>query len=61
MSLFPYVKKHDDIISETNTDKLTKKTFDYARFKTEQYDKLADHIRKYINMPLVYKILEGNI
>ena len=50
-----------DFLLEPYTDKLTKKTFDYARFKTEQYDKLADHIRKYINMPLVYKILEGNI
>lgn len=31
--------------------------FDYKAFKEEQYDKLADHIRKYANIPLIYKII----
>lgn len=35
-------------------------TFDYRRFKEEQYDKLADHVRRHVDMPLVYKILTEN-
>ena len=31
----------------------------YKAFKEEQYDKLADHVRKHVDMDLVYKIL-GN-
>lgn len=38
----------------------TARTFDYPKFKEEQYDKLADHVRRYVNMPLVYKILTEN-
>ena len=32
-------------------------TFDYHKFKEQQYDKLAEHVRKYLNIPLVYDIL----
>lgn len=32
--------------------------FDYAAFKNEQYDKLADLVRRNVNMELVYKQLE---
>ncbi|AVM53432.1 cobyric acid synthase [Bacteroides zoogleoformans] len=38
----------------------TARTFDYPKFKEEQYDKLADHVRRHVNMPLVYKILTEN-
>ena len=31
--------------------------FDYHAFKEEQYDKLADHLRQYVDIPLLYKIL----
>lgn len=31
--------------------------FDYRRFKEEQYDKLAAHVRSHVNLPLVYQIL----
>jgi adenosylcobyric acid synthase len=31
--------------------------FDYAAFKEEQYDKLAAHVRKHINMEQVYQLL----
>ena len=34
-------------------------TFDYHSFKEEQYDRLAAHVRKYVDIPLLYKILEG--
>ena len=33
--------------------------FDYHTFKEEQYDKLADHVRKYVDVPLLYDILRG--
>ncbi len=51
-----------DFLLEPFTDKLsgTAGTFDYRRFKEEQYDKLADHVRQHVNMPLIYKILTGN-
>ena len=32
----------------------------YADFKEEQYDKLADHVRRYVDIPKLYKILQGN-
>lgn len=32
-------------------------SFDYHRFKEEQYDKLAAHVRRHVNLPLIYQIL----
>jgi adenosylcobyric acid synthase len=32
----------------------------YADFKEEQYNKLADHIRQYVDIPRIYQILQGN-
>lgn len=49
-----------DYLLEPHAGKLEQHSFDYAAFKEEQYDKLAEHVRKHINMPLFYKILEGN-
>ena len=34
--------------------------FDYQAFKEEQYDKLAEHVRKYVDMPQLYQILHGD-
>lgn len=42
------------------TDKLSDKPFDYKTYKEEQYDKLADHVRKHIDMQKVYEILTDN-
>ena len=42
------------------TEKIKKKTFNYHTFKEEQYDKLAEHVKKYINLPLLYEILQKN-
>lgn len=33
------------------------KNFDYRRFKEEQYDLLAEHVRSHVDMSLVYRIL----
>lgn len=46
-----------DYLLEPYAGKLEQNSFDYAAFKEEQYDKLADHVRTHINMPLLYKIL----
>ena len=32
----------------------------YAEFKEQQYDLLADHVRRYVDIPKLYKILQGN-
>ena len=48
-----------DFLLEPFADKLadTGTAFDYQQFKEEQYDKLADHVRRHINLPLIYQIL----
>ncbi|UJR16597.1 hypothetical protein I4U23_003497 [Adineta vaga] len=46
-----------DFLLEPYTEKLIDKPFDYKVYKEEQYNKLADHIRKYVNMNLIYEIL----
>ena len=35
----------------------TAEAFNYQQFKEEQYDKLAEHVRQHVDMPLIYKIL----
>ena len=32
--------------------------FDYAKFKEEQYNKLADHVRAYVDMDYVYSVMK---
>ena len=32
--------------------------FDYAKYKEEHYDRLADHVRKHVDMAKVYEILK---
>ena len=48
-----------DFLLEPFADKFseTAETFDYHRFKEEQYDMLAEHVRKHVDMPLIYQIL----
>lgn len=48
-----------DFLLEPFADKLADagKSFDYHQFKEEQYDKLADHVRSHVDLPLIYKIL----
>ena len=36
------------------------KPFDYAAFKEEQYDKLAAHVRRYVDMEHIYQILTAH-
>ena len=48
-----------DFLLEPYKDKIAEidKPFDYAAFKEEQYDKLADHVRQYVDMDKIYQIL----
>lgn len=48
-----------DFLLAPFADKLSRVggNFDYRQFKEKQYDKLAQHVRNHINMPLVYQIL----
>ena len=48
-----------DFLLEPFMDKIAEssKPFDYAAFKEEQYDKLAAHVRQYVDMEQIYKIL----
>ncbi len=47
-----------DFLLEPFAGKLEGKTFDYKEFKEEQYNKLADHVRKHVNINLIYSILK---
>ena len=48
-----------DFLLEPFRDKISEgdQPFDYAAFKEEQYDKLAAHVRQYVDMEQIYKIL----
>ena len=48
----------DYLIKPYLTDKSAETSFDYFKFKEEQYDKLADHVRKHVNMELVYSMIQ---
>ena len=36
-------------------------TFDYDKFKQKEFDKLADHVRKHVDMDLVYNLIKGEV
>lgn len=46
-----------DFLLKPYTNKSVAKPFDFKKFKEEQYNKLADHVRKHIDMQKVYEIL----
>lgn len=52
-------RKVIDFILEPYTEKFAQKSFDHKIFKEEQYNKLADHVRKHVNMELVYSIIKS--
>ena len=51
-----------DFLLEPYQDKIAEGDvpFDYAAFKEEQYDKLAAHVRQYVDMEHIYQILTDN-
>lgn len=50
-----FLLKHQ---STANSQMPTAKS--YAAFKEEQYDKLAEHVRKYVDIPRLYQILKDD-
>lgn len=48
-----------DFLLARFADKLSESAdaFDYHTFKEEQYDKLAEHVRRHVNLPLIYQLL----
>jgi len=46
-----------DALAPRRTDKVRSNKQDYADFKEEQYDKLADHVRQHVDMERIYQIL----
>lgn len=47
-----------DYLLKPYTDKINKtSSFDYEAYKDRQYDLLAEHIRKYVDTPYIYKVI----
>lgn len=49
-----------DYLLEPYTGKLGQTVVDYKTYKEEQYDKLAEHVRTHLNLPLLYQIMSEN-
>ena len=51
-----------DFLLQPFVDKLAEagKPFDYQTFKEEQYNRLADHVRKYVDIERLYQILTND-
>lgn len=50
-----------DYLLSPYADKMEeRKSFDYVRYKDEQYDKLADHLRRYADVPLIYQLMKDD-
>ena len=47
--LAPHAEKHSG----------SAEAFDYHAFKEQQYDRLADHVRRYVDVEKLYNILKG--
>lgn len=48
-----------DCLLEPYADKLNEKPMSLAEFKEQEYNKLADHVRKHVKMDVLYKILKN--
>lgn len=49
-----------DYLLKPYTEKLRRTVTDYQTYKEEQYNKLAEHVRSHLNLPLLYQIMNGN-
>ena len=51
-----------DYLLRPYADKVnTEESFDYQAFKEQQYDRLADYLRRYVDIPAVYRILGNKV
>ena len=48
-----------DYLLEANGQKPAANNLSYSDFKEQQYDKLAEHVRKYVDIPRLYQILSA--
>ena len=48
-----------DYLLEANGQKPAANNLSYSDFKEQQYDKLAEHVRKYVDIPRLYQILSS--
>jgi adenosylcobyric acid synthase len=48
----------DFILAPYLNDAQEMSSFNYAQFKEEQFDKLADHVRNSVNLPLIYSFIQ---
>ena len=49
-----------DYLLEPYAGKLERTVVDYQTYKEEQYDKLAEHVRSHLDLPLLYQIMSEN-
>ena len=49
-----------DFLLKPFAEKIEHKEFDFASFKEEQYNKLADHVRNHVNMDVIYQLMKSN-
>lgn len=49
-----------DYLLEPYIGKVGRSVIDYQAYKEEQYDKLAAHLRRHLDMALLYKIMKSN-
>lgn len=52
--------KSENFFDERNGKAERATTVNYSDFKEQQYDKLAEHVRKYVDIPRLYQILQGD-
>ena len=50
----------EHLLSEKVKSERQTTTVNYSDFKEQQYDKLAEHVRKYVDIPRLYQILQGD-
>ncbi len=50
-----------NLLLEPHLNSKSTSEFDYFKFKEEQYDKLANHVRKHVDIELFYNILRNDI
>lgn len=50
-----------DFLLAPYAEKMKETSFDYLAFKDKQYDKLAEHVRRHVNIDLVYEIMRKGV
>jgi adenosylcobyric acid synthase len=51
----------DFLVTPYLTEKERRPSFDYFTFKEEQYNRLADHVRRHVDLPLIYSMIREGV